>query len=91
MSNIIKVIDGLIFIPKKDISILEALEAQKIQVDYQCRQGFCGVCQVKLLDGKVEYTTDPIGYFNDKNILPCCCKPVSDITIELPYGCIYLD
>jgi ferredoxin len=90
MSYIIKVIDGLLFIPKKGLSILEALESQKIQAEYQCRQGFCGLCQVKLLDGEVEYTMEPIAYTNENNILPCCCKPTSDIVIQLPQGCEFL-
>jgi ferredoxin len=91
MSHIIKVIDGLLFIPKKELSILEALESQKVQAEYQCRQGFCGLCQVKLLDGEVEYTMEPIAYTNESNILPCCCKPASDIVIQLPQGCEFLN
>jgi ferredoxin len=90
MSYIIKIIDGLLFIPKKELSVLEGLESQKIQVEYQCRQGFCGLCQVKLLDGEVKYTTKPIAYTNENTILPCCCKPASDIVIQLPYDCVFL-
>ena len=37
----------------------------------------------KLINGEVEYTTDPLAFIDDDEILPCCCIPISNIEIEL--------
>lgn len=87
MANIIKIMEGFSFIPRSELNLLEALESQKVNVDYQCREGFCGSCQVQLLEGEVEYTSDPIAFVPEGRILPCCCHAKSDLTIEIPGGC----
>ncbi|GAB3016243.1 class I ribonucleotide reductase maintenance protein YfaE [Bowmanella dokdonensis] len=67
----------------KDKTLLESLEAQQVDVHYHCREGFCGACRTKLLEGEVEYVTDPLAFIDDDEILPCCCVPVSDLKIRL--------
>ncbi|MGB1271677.1 MAG: class I ribonucleotide reductase maintenance protein YfaE, partial [Endozoicomonas sp.] len=57
-----------------------------VEINYQCREGFCGCCQVILIEGTVEYVSDPIAFVPDGKILPCCCQPKSDLTIEMPGG-----
>ncbi|MGY0217335.1 class I ribonucleotide reductase maintenance protein YfaE [Endozoicomonadaceae bacterium StTr2] len=84
MTHIVKVAEGYSFIPREEQTLLEALEAQDIEVEYQCRQGFCGSCQVKLIDGKIEYTEAPVAFVSEGRILPCCCRASSDIIIEVP-------
>jgi ferredoxin len=66
-----------------DDSLLSHLEQQNIDVHYHCREGYCGACRTKLISGDVEYTTDPLAFIDDDEILPCCCKPTSDIQIKL--------
>ena len=34
-------------------SILELAEDQGIQIPFECRQGFCGECKVKMISGEV--------------------------------------
>ncbi|MBU2704780.1 2Fe-2S ferredoxin-like protein [Zooshikella marina] len=85
MAKIIKIQDEFSFIPRSEHTILEALEAQNVATEYQCRQGFCGICQVTLLDGEVDYIEEPIAFIGKGKILPCCCTAKTDITIELPY------
>ena len=87
MANIIKIMEGFSFIPRSELNLLEALESQKVEVDYQCREGFCGSCQVQLLEGEIEYTSEPIAFIPEGRILPCCCHAKSDLTIEIPGGC----
>nr|WP_051790438.1 class I ribonucleotide reductase maintenance protein YfaE [Endozoicomonas montiporae] len=79
--------EGFSFIPRSELNLLEALESQKVEVEYQCREGFCGSCQVQLLEGEVEYTSEPIAFIPEGRILPCCCHAKSDLTIEIPGGC----
>lgn len=64
-------------------TLLIALEQQKLEVHYHCREGYCGACRTKLKSGNVEYTTDPLAFIDDDEILPCCCIPTSSIEIEL--------
>ncbi|PJE80168.1 CDP-6-deoxy-L-threo-D-glycero-4-hexulose-3-dehydrase reductase [invertebrate metagenome] len=86
MSHIIKIMDGFSFIPRAELTLLEALESHSVEMEYQCRQGFCGSCQVRLLEGQVEYTDEPIAFIPEDAVLPCCCHIKSDVTIEIPGG-----
>ncbi|MDU0354970.1 class I ribonucleotide reductase maintenance protein YfaE [Paraglaciecola aquimarina] len=68
---------------KSDKTLLESIEANKIEVHYHCREGYCGACRTTLLEGEVEYKSDPLAFIDDNEILPCCCFPTTDIKIEL--------
>jgi ferredoxin len=78
---LITVADQQSFPHSKDHSLLESIEQSKVDIQSHCREGFCGACRTKLVSGEVEYTTDPLAYIDDDEILPCCCVPISDITI----------
>lgn len=70
-------------------TILTALEKAGIKAPSKCRTGECGWCRSKLVIGEV--------YCNNKNIKrrytdiesnyihPCCCYPIADCTIEVPF------
>ena len=64
-------------------TLLETLEQHEIEIQYHCREGFCGACRSKLICGEVKYTTDPLAFIDDDEILPCCCIPTSNIEVEL--------
>ncbi len=64
-------------------SILQCLESQKIEVAYQCREGYCGACRATLISGSVDYSEEPLAFVRDGEILLCCCKPQGDISISL--------
>ena len=64
-------------------TLLESLEAQNIEVHYQCREGYCGSCRTQLLEGRVHYHEEPMAWLDDDEILPCCCIPKSDLKIKL--------
>lgn len=64
-------------------NLLESLEAAKVEVHYHCRQGFCGACRCKLISGEVSYHIDPLAFIDDDEILPCSCKPITDLTLDL--------
>jgi ferredoxin len=64
-------------------TLLETIEQHQIEIQYHCREGYCGACRTKLISGKVEYTTDPLAFIDDDEILPCCCIPISNIEIDL--------
>jgi len=65
-------------------TLLDCLECANVEVHYHCRDGFCGACRVKLIDGEINYPLgEPLAFVGDKEILPCCCIPVTDITLEI--------
>lgn len=69
--------------PKSEACLLDVLELHDVEVEYQCRSGYCGVCRLKLVKGDVVYHQQPLAFINDGEILPCCCMPLTDIELEL--------
>lgn len=63
--------------------LLDFLETHSIEVAYQCRIGYCGICRLKLLKGKVTYFQQPLALINNGEILPCCCTPITNIELEM--------
>lgn len=63
-------------------TLLECLESADVEVHYHCRDGFCGACRVTLVEGEINYPQgEPLAFVGDNEILPCCCIPVSDVTL----------
>ena len=64
-------------------SLLESLEAQGVDINYQCREGYCGSCRVQLLQGEVHYTLEPLAWLNDGEVLTCCSIPKTHLKIKI--------
>lgn len=64
-------------------NLLESLEAQGVQLPYQCREGYCGGCRTDLIEGEVAYLQEPMAWINEGEILPCCCVPKTPIKLKL--------
>tara|TARA_R110001583_G_scaffold195070_1_gene368930 strand:- start:377 stop:643 length:267 start_codon:yes stop_codon:yes gene_type:complete len=75
--------NGTIDVPFSKDTILESLEAKNIESQSHCRDGFCGACRCIITSGEVKYTTDPLAYIEDNEILICCSIPITDIEINL--------
>lgn len=71
-----------IFILQTGETLLEALERTGHRVEYQCRNGYCGSCRLKVLAGQVCYATQPLAFIGQDEILPCCCQVITDLTID---------
>ncbi|MDP5149258.1 class I ribonucleotide reductase maintenance protein YfaE [Rheinheimera baltica] len=65
-------------------TLLDALEQQRLQVNFHCREGYCGACRCKLLHGEIRYINEPLAFVRQGEFLPCCSIPVNDIEIEIP-------
>jgi len=63
-------------------SILELAEACDVPVRWSCRTGVCHTCETGLLDGSVEYFTEPLEAPADGNVLICCSRPGRDLVIH---------
>nr|BET44628.1 MAG: class I ribonucleotide reductase maintenance protein YfaE [Candidatus Aschnera chinzeii] len=74
---------SITFYAGKYISILEALEDNNINSEFQCRSGFCGVCRMILIDGNVRYNNNIIGHIHSNELYICSCQPMTNITINI--------
>jgi len=63
-----------------DESILIELEAHNVLINYSCRQGHCGSCILKLVDGEVLHQ-ECLVPLSEGEILACQSKPTTDIKI----------
>jgi uncharacterized protein len=65
-------------------SILEFAEAHELNPDYSCRQGICGTCMCKILEGEVDYQEEPTAAIAAGSVLICISKPkTSRVVLEL--------
>lgn len=81
---VISVDDKKIAFKNSKQTLLECLEAADVEVHYHCRDGFCGACRVTLHEGEIHYPNgEPLAFVNPNEILPCCCVPVTNITLEI--------
>lgn len=62
--------------------LLESMENAGVETHYHCRNGFCGACRTRLVAGQVNYTTEPLAYVRQGDILPCVCIAVTDLELE---------
>jgi len=56
-------------------SLLEFAEANNLEPDYSCRQGICGTCTCRILEGEVEYQQPPVAAIAPGSVLICISRP----------------
>lgn len=71
----------------KDESILEAALEHGFNLPYSCRNGACGVCKGKILQGTVDYGKAQSFALSEEEkaagmALFCCATPLSDLIVE---------
>ncbi|XGV99323.1 MAG: 2Fe-2S iron-sulfur cluster-binding protein [Leptolyngbya sp. BL-A-14] len=65
-------------------SLLEFAEANELNPPYSCRQGICGTCQCKVLEGEVDYLEAPTAAIDEGSVLICISKPkTSRLVLDL--------
>ena len=72
---------------KAEESIIEAALAHGYTLPHSCRNGACGVCKGKILQGSVDYGDHQAYALSDEEkaaglALFCCAKPKSNLVIE---------
>ena len=65
-----------------DESILTELEVHNVLINYSCRQGHCGSCILKLVEGDVLHQ-ECLVPLSEGEILACQSKPTTDIKITI--------
>lgn len=78
-------INKIIYYKFKKATLITILESNNVYIDYQCRQGFCGFCKIKLIKGYVFYDQSMplLAAHTIGDIFPCCCIIKGDIEISL--------
>ncbi len=67
----------------KFASLLELAEACDVQVRWSCRTGVCHTCMTGLIAGSIVYNPEPLEMPAPGNILVCCSRPNTDVTLDL--------
>ena len=73
---------------ESDQTVLDAATKADLLLPYGCRNGACGTCKGRLLDGRVDYGPHQPSTLTDDEkragwALFCCAKPLSDLAIEV--------
>ncbi|MGV9713997.1 PDR/VanB family oxidoreductase [Gordonia sp. NPDC003424] len=69
-----------------DESMLHAVAREVPSITYSCRQGFCGTCKIKVIDGDVEHADSVLTEHEraDGYMLPCVSRAAGDtLTVDL--------
>ncbi|QIE28921.1 Flavohemoprotein (plasmid) [Caballeronia sp. SBC1] len=64
-------------------SLLDFAEAAGLKPPFSCRAGLCGSCASQLIDGTVEYFEQPLDEPRDGELLLCCARPSTAVTIQI--------
>jgi len=64
-------------------SLLDFAEAEGFKPPFSCRAGLCGSCASKLIGGTVEYFEQPLDEPQDGEVLLCCARPSTAITLRI--------
>lgn len=67
-----------------EFSLLDAIEAQELDIRSNCRAGFCGDCRAELVEGEVTQIqqSNPLMPLKEGEILTCCSRPKTDIELR---------
>ena len=59
-----------------DESLLDGLLRTGHDVNYQCKEGYCGSCRIKRIASShvIDYPFEPLAMIEEDEILPCCCR-----------------
>jgi ferredoxin-NADP reductase/MOSC domain-containing protein YiiM len=64
-------------------SLLELAEACDVSVRWSCRIGVCHTCITGLIGGSVTNEPEPLESPASGNVLICCARPSSNVTLDL--------
>ncbi len=75
---------GKVYTIAPDVSVVEALRSEGIDILTSCEQGVCGTCLTRVLEGEVDhrdmYLTDEEKAANEQ-FMPCCSRARSKLLV----------
>jgi CDP-4-dehydro-6-deoxyglucose reductase len=71
-----------------DETVLQSAMRADLMIPYGCRNGACGTCKGRILEGRVDYGSHAPSTLTEAEkrqglALFCCARPLSDLTIEV--------
>lgn len=69
--------------PEKPLTLLELAEDNGLNPAFSCRNGQCGLCETKIINGDVSYAIQPAINVSEKSVLLCCSTPKGDVELQL--------
>ena len=71
-----------------DQTLLQAALDAGLTIPYGCRNGACGACKSKVIEGNVDNENAPPHVLTTEDLaagltLTCCARPLSDVTVEV--------
>lgn len=79
--------DGRTFFIPPDRSILDVLGENGITVESSCREGLCGACETRVLDGvpdHKDFVLDEDQHESNKVMMICCSRAMGEtLTLDL--------
>lgn len=56
-------------------TLLDGLLRTNQAVSFECRQGYCGTCKMRIAikRGEIKHTLPPLYHLADDEVLACCC------------------
>ncbi len=74
-------------------TVLDAALRQGICLPYSCRDGACGTCRARLLNGETDYLKAPTKVFDEsegvsRTVLLCCAQARSDLLLDCPQASV---
>ena len=69
-------------------TVLAAAMAADLMIPYGCRNGACGTCKGRILEGRIDYGVHQASTLTEEDkqsglALFCCAKPQSDLVVEI--------
>ena len=69
--------------PERPQTLLELAEANGLTPSFSCRNGHCGLCATKKINGDIDYLVNPATEIAEQNVLLCCAIPSGDVELDL--------
>ena len=65
-------------------TILAQILEETNQIEYGCKEGFCGLCRLKKeKDYDLYYFDEPLAFFQEDEFLPCITKANKEFKIKI--------
>lgn len=72
------------FTLKSGETVLDGLLRTGHAVEYQCREGYCGSCRMRV-QGEFHYIRTPLAFTLPGEIIACCAIPKTDIVLDAAF------
>lgn len=63
-------------------SVLDAILAARVPLNYDCKGGSCGLCKVRVVKGEYQQVLEPSMSCGGDEVLACCIQPTSALVLS---------